>query len=47
MTISGNKLGVKHIIRFASHVAGSIHYDPMPDQEYESLYSVSINQSLK
>lgn len=43
MTISGNKLAVKHVIRFASHVGGSIHYDPMPDAEYEGLYNVSKN----
>jgi hypothetical protein len=46
MTIDGNKVAVKDIIRFTSHVAGSIHYDPRPKPEHEILDAFSKQFSI-
>ncbi|RWI93430.1 hypothetical protein [Mesorhizobium sp.] len=46
MSISGKRFHVKDVIRFTSHVAGSIHYDPTPRPEYEVLDKFSKQFSI-
>ncbi|PDS77380.1 hypothetical protein [Rhizobium sp. L43] len=40
MIVSGAAISIKEIIRHVSNVAGGVHYDPNPKQEYKLLQEV-------
>lgn len=41
MTVSGERRTIKDIIRHVSNVAGGVHHDPTPDQEYAILVELA------